>query len=94
MIAPRDAFVVLARERLQPDAEHLEHSVGTPLRQLMERGQAAGDLRDDVPASWLTDALVSLVVSMLRSRPATGREDTIARISTLFLDGSRRRPAG
>ena len=39
-------------------------------------------------------ALVSLVVSVLRSRPATGREDTIARITTLFLDGARRRPAG
>jgi AcrR family transcriptional regulator len=89
-----DAFVVLARERVQPDAEHFEQSVGAPLRQLMERGQAGGDLRDDVPTTWLTDALVSLVVSVLRSRPATGREDTIARITTLFLDGARRRPAG
>ena len=89
-----DAFVVLARERVEPDAEQFERGVGTPLRQLVERGQAGGDLREDLPTTWLTDALVSLVVSVLRSRPATGREDTIARITTLFLDGARRRPAG
>jgi AcrR family transcriptional regulator len=88
-----DAFIVLARERVQPNAEQFEHSVGEPLRRLVERAQASGDLRDDVPATWLTDALVSLVVSVLRSRPATGREDTIARITTLFLDGARPRPA-
>jgi TetR/AcrR family transcriptional regulator, mexCD-oprJ operon repressor len=89
-----DAFVVLARERVEPDAEQFERGVGAPLRQLVERGQAGGDLREDLPTTWLTDALVSLVVSVLRSRPATGREDTIARITTLFLDGARRRPAG
>ena len=89
-----DAFVVLARERVQPDAEQFERSVGRPLRRLVERAQAGGDLRDDFPATWLTDALVSLVVSVLRSRPATGREDTIARITTLFLDGARPRPPG
>jgi TetR/AcrR family transcriptional repressor of mexCD-oprJ operon len=94
LVGVGDAFVVLARERVQPDAERFEQSVGAPLRQLVERGQAGGDLRDDVPATWLTDALVSLVVSVLRSRPATGTEDTIARITTLFLDGARRRPAG
>jgi len=89
-----DAFIVLARERVQPDAEQFEQSVGQPLRRLIERAQASSDLRGDVPATWLTDALVSLVVSVLRSRPATGREDTIARITTLFLDGARPRPGG
>jgi len=89
-----EAFMVLARERVQPDAEQFEQSVGQPLRRLIERAQASSDLRGDVPATWLTDALVSLVVSVLRSRPATGREDTIARITTLFLDGARPRPGG
>jgi TetR/AcrR family transcriptional repressor of mexCD-oprJ operon len=89
-----DAFIVLARERIQPDAEQFEHGVGHPLRRLVERAQARGDLREDVPASWLTDSLVGLVVSVLGSRPGTGREDTIARITTLFLDGARRPPPG
>jgi TetR/AcrR family transcriptional regulator, mexCD-oprJ operon repressor len=87
-----DAFIVLARERVRPDAGQFERSVSDPLRQLVERAQAGGGLRDDVPATWLTGALVSLVVSVLGSRPATGREDTIARITTLFLDGARSRP--
>jgi TetR/AcrR family transcriptional regulator, mexCD-oprJ operon repressor len=86
-----DSFIVLARERVQPDGNQFEHRVGNPLRELVERAQALGDLRDDVPAIWLTDALVALVVSVLGSRPAAGREDTIARITTLFLDGARRR---
>ena len=68
--------------------------MGDLLRQLVERAQASGDLRDDVPATWLTDSLVGLIVSVLGSSPATGREDTIARITTLFLDGARRRPRG
>jgi TetR/AcrR family transcriptional regulator, mexCD-oprJ operon repressor len=89
-----DAFIVLARERIQPDAEQFEHGVAHPLRRLVERAQARGDLREDVPASWLTDSLVGLVVSVLGSRPGTGREDTIARITTLFLDGARRPPPG
>jgi TetR/AcrR family transcriptional regulator, mexCD-oprJ operon repressor len=89
-----DAFIVLARERVQPEAGQFERSVSHPLRQLVERAQAGGDLRDDVPATWLTDSLVGLVVSVLGSRPATGREDTIARITTLFLDGARSRRPG
>jgi TetR/AcrR family transcriptional regulator, mexCD-oprJ operon repressor len=94
LIEVGDAFIVLARERVQPDAEQFERSVSQPLRRLVERAQAGGDLRDDFPSTWLADALVSLVVSVVRSRPATGREDTIARITTLFLDGARQRPAG
>jgi TetR/AcrR family transcriptional regulator, mexCD-oprJ operon repressor len=89
-----DAFIVIVRERVQPDAEQFERSVGDALRQLVKRGQDSGDLRDDVPATWLTDALVSLVVSVLRSQPAAGAEDTIARVTTLFLDGARPRSAG
>jgi len=89
-----DAFIVLARDRVQLSAAEFERRVGQPLRRLIERAQSTGDLRDDVPATWLTDVLVSLVVSVLRSKPGTGREDTIARITTLFLDGARRRPTG
>jgi TetR/AcrR family transcriptional regulator, mexCD-oprJ operon repressor len=89
-----DAFVVLARELVQPGAGQFESSVSRPLRQLVERAQAGGDLRNDVPAPWLTDSLVGLVVSVMGSHPGTGREDTVARITTLFLDGARLRPPG
>ncbi len=83
-----DPFVVLARERVGDDPGGFERSVGAPLRGLVERGQAEGSLRDDVPAPWLAEALVALVVSVLVAPPLSGAEDTIAAIAGLFLNGA------
>jgi TetR/AcrR family transcriptional regulator, mexCD-oprJ operon repressor len=85
-----EPFVVLARERLQPDAEQFEHHVGGPLRALVERGQAEGELRADVPSAWLTDALMGVVVGILSSTLQRGREDTVAAITGVYIDGARR----
>jgi len=84
-----DYFVVLARERVQPDAQQFERGLAAPLRRLFERGAAAGEIRQDIPSSWLTSSLVGLVVSVLPSTPALGKEDTIAAITGLFFDGVR-----
>ena len=88
-----DAFLVVARERVGPGEGEFERSVSEPLRRLFERGQIAGAIRDDIPSSWLTDSVIGLVVSVVRARPALGREDTIATISALFLEGARCRSA-
>jgi TetR/AcrR family transcriptional repressor of mexCD-oprJ operon len=87
-----DYFIVLARERVRPEPEQFEHMLAAPLRRLLERGQATGDIRGDIPSSWLTASLVGLVVSVLPSTPTLGREDTIAAITSVFLDGARARP--
>lgn len=92
LIETGDPFTVVARERVQPDPEQFEQRVLEPLRRLFERAQGAGEIRADIPTTWLTDALVGLVVSVLSSRPVLGREDTIAVVSALFLDGARPRP--
>jgi len=92
LIEAGDPFTVVARERVRPDPEQFERCVLEPLRRLFDRAQGAGDIRQDIPNSWLTDALVGLVVSVLSSRPVLGREDTIAVVSALFLDGARPRP--
>jgi TetR/AcrR family transcriptional regulator, mexCD-oprJ operon repressor len=84
-----DYFAVLARERVQPDAQEFERGLAAPLRRLFERGAAAGEVRQDIPSSWLTNSLVGLVVSVLPSTPALGKEDTIAAITGLFFDGIR-----
>ena len=83
-----DLFIVLARERVRPDPDVFEDSLGAPLRGLVERGQESGSLRDDAPSAWLTESLVGLVVSVLSSSPAMGREDTIAITTSLFLEGA------
>ena len=92
LIETGDAFTVVARERVRPDPEQFEERVLEPLRRLFEHAQGTGEIRGDIPSSWLTDALVGLVVSVLSSRPVLGREDTIAVVSVLFLDGARPRP--
>ena len=83
-----DLFIVLARERVRPDPDVFESSLGAPLRGLVERGQEMGSIRDDVPSSWLTESLVGLVVSVLSVSPSMGREDTIAIATSLFLEGA------
>ena len=92
LIEAGDPFTVVARERVRPDPEQFEKRVLEPLRRLFEHAQGAGEIRTDIPKTWLTDALVGLVVSVLSSRPVLGREDTIAVVSALFLDGARPRP--
>lgn len=84
-----DLFVVLARERVRPEPESYDRLLMAPLRRLVERGQAAGELRADVPPSWLSESLVGLILAILSARPLRGREDTVAAIATLFLEGTR-----
>jgi TetR/AcrR family transcriptional regulator, mexCD-oprJ operon repressor len=84
-------FVVLARERPRSGAHGFERGLVEPLRQLVERGQASGDIRDDITAARLTESLIGLIVGMLTSTPPLGREDMTATITGLFLDGARAR---
>jgi TetR/AcrR family transcriptional regulator, mexCD-oprJ operon repressor len=91
LVAVGDGFVVLARERSRPDiaVAGFDDRIGAPLRNLLARGQAAGEIRSDVPAAWLTEALFGLLVNVMGSAPALGTDDTIAAISSVFLDGAR-----
>ena len=91
LIEVGDYFVVLARERVRPDEQQFEQKLGAPLRRLFERGQDSGVIRDDISSSWLTESLFGLAASVLASSPSRGKEDTIAAITSLFLDGARAR---
>lgn len=86
-----DSFVLLARDRVRSDPERFERRVIQPLRHLFERGQAAGDIRADIASARLTESLIGLIVGVLMSTPALGKEDMIATIAGLFLDGARAR---
>lgn len=90
-----DQFIVLARERIQIDAERRKKIIDDPLRRLFMRGQKSGVFRSDVPAEWLAGALLGLVEAAA-STPSgpIGRDDTVDRVSSVFLEGIRRaRPA-
>jgi TetR/AcrR family transcriptional regulator, mexCD-oprJ operon repressor len=84
-----DYFIVLARARVDPDPAEFERRITAPLRSVLERGQADGRIRADVPAAWLTEALFGLVVSVLLAAPLLGADDRVATIGGLFLDGAR-----
>ena len=84
-------FVVLARERQRSGAERFERGLVEPLHKLVERGQASGDIRDDITGARLTESLIGLIVGLLTSTPGLGREDMTATITGLFLDGARAR---
>lgn len=89
LVGVGDSFVVVSRENGRPDAAEFERQVAAPLRALVERGQSLGEIRDDLPASWLMESLIGIVVSGLQTRPSLGAEDTVAGITSLFLDGAR-----
>jgi TetR/AcrR family transcriptional regulator, mexCD-oprJ operon repressor len=85
-----DVFVVGARERNRPGGADFDSSIMRPLRELIERGQAAGAIRDDMDASGLSEALLGLILAGFTSA-RLGKEDAIASVKQLFLDGARAR---
>lgn len=87
-----DPLVVLVREAAAADSGAFEDRVAAPLRRLIDAGQASGQVRDDIASPWLVDVLIGLVVSVRSSPRALGREDTVAALTSLFLDGVRRPP--
>lgn len=85
-----DAFVIAARERENAGGAGFEAAVLTPLRSVIERAQADGVLRDDIPAGWLAESLLGVIFAGV-SADALGKEDLIASIRLLFLEGARAR---
>ena len=89
LVTVGDYLVVVSRQNARPDAAEFEQRVASPLRKLIERAQSLGEVRDDLPASWLMESLIGVVVSGLQTRSSLGVEDTVAAITSLFLDGAR-----
>ena len=84
-----DYFVVLARERAGVERAEFERRVSGVLRALLERGQALGEIRTDVPVGWLVEALIGVIVSVLGAASSAGVEDLVGAITSLFLEGAR-----
>jgi len=91
LAAVGDSFVVVSRESARTDPAEFERRVAAPLRGLIERAQSSGEVRDDLPASWLMESLIGIIVSGMQSRPSLGVDDTVTGITSLFLDGARLR---
>ena len=82
-----DAFVVLVGERHRTEAGDFEGLVAGPIRRLFEAGRSAGEIRQDVPTAWLAESLFGVVASVQR-QGSLGRDDTVAAVTALFLQGA------
>ena len=89
LVAVGDYFVVVSRHSARLDPAEFERRLASPLRGLIERAQSQGEVRQDLPASWLMESFIGIVTSGLQTRPSLGVEDTVAGITSLFLDGAR-----
>ena len=93
LVTVGDRYIVLAREHVEPDPDQFERRLAAPVRALLERGQTTGEIRTDIPASWLTHALFGLVATGLSSPESLGTDDTIAAVTKLFVNGASPEPA-
>lgn len=83
-----EAFAVMLRRRADGGLPAFDAEVAGPLRRLLHAGQRSGEIRGDVPAAWLAESLLGLVGHAVVIPPGAGKEDTLASIAGLFLDGA------
>jgi AcrR family transcriptional regulator len=86
-------YLVLVREQVPADRETVERELAGPIRAVIARGQEEGEIRDDVPAEWLSRLLGGLAGGALNlaAEHGLGIEETSALVVSAFLDGARTR---
>src|SRR5918911_2489312 len=67
LVTVGDGFVVVARDRGRPANAAFDERIAAPVRDLLARGQREGEIRRDVPATWLAEALFGIVVNVIGS---------------------------
>jgi TetR/AcrR family transcriptional repressor of mexCD-oprJ operon len=82
-----DAFVVLLHERRRSAESDFDRLVLPPIRQLLEVGRVQGHIRAEIQAVVLVETLLGIAAGVLRNS-SLGRDDLVATISTVFLDGA------
>lgn len=92
LVAVGSRYMVLVREGAAIDKEALARELRTPVQELFARGQADGELRDDLPVEWLEKLFVGTLLAglTLAAEQGIGAEETAANVVSLFLDGARR----
>jgi TetR/AcrR family transcriptional repressor of mexCD-oprJ operon len=90
LLAVGDRYIVLTRERFVGDRQVAERELGTPLVGLIERGQKAGVLRNEVEVLVLLEMFGGAIHAGIRlmSERGLGLEDASAHVTQLFLNGA------
>lgn len=93
LLAVGDRYSIVVRERVKPGDAALEQAVGEPARRLFARGAESGDLRDDIALDVqlaLFGGALQAALDLVGER-RIGIEDAAATVTSVFLDGARRR---
>jgi TetR/AcrR family transcriptional repressor of mexCD-oprJ operon len=88
LVEGREYTTLLLAARTGREPEGFERHVMAPLRAAFERAQGARLIRSDIPPSWLAETLLGLVGSAFRASPPMGREDMVATVTSLLLEGA------
>ena len=82
-------YVALMRTGHKPvDPAEVDRRIGTPLRELFDRGIATGELRGDVPSEVLLTLFGGLLEAAIKTQPCYGVEQASAAVLAVFLTGA------
>jgi len=90
LVGVGDRYRLLGREAaLDPGMLQRQPDVAGKLLELVRRGQRAGELRDDLPPSWIVPALAALLVLALRAMAEQhiGQAEAAERVAATLLEG-------
>jgi TetR/AcrR family transcriptional regulator, mexCD-oprJ operon repressor len=90
LVGVGDRYRLLGQEAtLDPRMLEAQRSVAQPLLDTVRRGQRSGELRGDLPATWVLASMGNLLVLALREMSAgrLGRDDAARIVSATLLDG-------
>ena len=82
----RFQFLLTGSADLPPDFLRRRGEALAPLLNVISRGRAAGEIRADLPAEWVTSALISLLTTAV-GRPGPAAEESAELVVTTLLRG-------
>ncbi len=90
LVGVGDRYRLLVREAaIHPGVMPRQPAVAGRLVELVQRGQRRGELRDDLPASWIVPALAGLLVLAVgeMADERTDPKEAARRVAATLLDG-------
>ena len=78
---------MLVRERGRTEGDEFERLIAAPLRRLFESARSEARVRHEIPPGVLAESLLGIVAGVL-GNCSLGRDDTVATIRTVFLEGA------
>lgn len=93
IVAVGDRYAVVASEQIKCDPAIPEREIGAPIRAVLERGVASGELCDDIPVDVLAALFGGTLMAAVKLTRygRIGHEEASAAAARLFLDGARAR---